>query len=222
MRSRSIRRVVVLLAGALVSAASVGAQPRTALTLDRLTAQPSLSGTAPISPAWSSDGMQLAFAWNDGGMPLRDVWVVAATGGTPRRVTDMARAFPYPEPSATDPDTQLAERVAARARGGVSGVTWVPNRAEIVFAYRGDLFRVAADGSGLTRLTQTPAGRGELAFSPDGAFLSWLQEGDLWLWNQKTNESARATRIGMPPLSTIAGARYTRPDVEVSAYRLVA
>ena len=41
MRSRCIRRVVVLFVGALVSASSVGTQPRTALTLDRLTAQPS-------------------------------------------------------------------------------------------------------------------------------------------------------------------------------------
>jgi dipeptidyl-peptidase-4 len=219
MRSRSTDRVVVLLVGALASASSIGAQQRTELTLDRLTAQPSLSGTAPISPAWSADGTQLAFAWNDAGTPLRDVWVTAAAGGSPKRVTDMGRAFPYPEPSATDPDDQLAERVAARARGGVSEVTWGPGGREIVFAYRGDLFRVAADGSGLTRLTRSSGGRSDLAFSPNGAFLSWLQDGDLWLWNQKTNESVRATRIGMPPLSTTAGARYTRPDVEVSAYR---
>ena len=218
MRSRSTRCVVVLFVGALVSASSVGAQ-RTALTLERLTAQPSLFGTPPISPAWSSDGTELAFAWNDAGLPLRDVWVAAAAGGAPRRLTDLARAFPYPEPSATDASDQLAARVAARARGGVTDVTWTTNGREIVFAYRGDLFRVAADGSGLTQLTRAPGGRGGLAFSPDGTFLSWLQDGDLWLWNQKTNESTRATRIGMAPLSTIAGARYTRPDVEVSAYR---
>ena len=211
MRSRCIRRVVVLFVGALVSASSVGTQPRTALTLDRLTAQPSLFGTPPISPAWSSDGTQLAFAWNDAGLPLRDVWVAAAAGGAPKRVTDMGRAFPYPEPSATNPDDQLAARVAARARGGVSEVAWATNGREIVFAYQGDLFRVAADGSGLTRLTQAAGGRRELAFSPNGAFLSWLQDGDLWLWNEKTNESTRATRIGIAPLSTIAGARYTRP-----------
>jgi dipeptidyl-peptidase 4 len=219
MRSHRTRDVVVLLVGALVAVIPIRAQQRTALTLERLTAHPSLSGTPPTSLAWSPDGNQLGFAWNDTGFPLRDVWVAAVAGGAPRRVTDIARAVPYPEPSAADPDDQLAERVAARARSGVTEVTWAPNGRDLVFAYRGDLFRVAADGSGLTRLTRTPAGRTELSFSPDGTFLSWLEDGDLWLWNQKTNERTRATQIGKPPLSTIAGARYTRPDVEISTYR---
>ena len=218
MRCHAARLALVLVA-TLVPLSSIEAQRSASLTLDRLTAQPSLFGTAPIAPAWSPDSTRLAFAWNDAGLPLRDVWVAAASGGAPTRITDMARTFPYPEPTATDPDLQLAERIAARARGGVTDLTWERSGRTIVFAYRGDLFRVGADGSALSRLTRDGGGRSDLTFSPDGRLLSWLQDGDLWLWNQQTDQRAAATRIGVPPLSTTAGARYTRPDVEVSAYR---
>jgi dipeptidyl-peptidase-4 len=219
MRSHRTIHVATILLAAMVPLSSSRAQAPAPLTLARLTAQPSLFGTAPIAPVWSHDGARIAFAWHDAGLPLRDVWVAAATGGAPTRITDMARTFPYPPATAKDPDAQLAERVAARARGGVTDVAWTPDGRELVFVYRGDLFRVGADGSGLTRLTTTGAGRSELAFSPDGRFLSWLQDGDLWLSNQQTEESAPLTRIGAPPLSTIPGARYTRPDVEISSYR---
>src|SRR5208282_40546 len=40
------------------------------LTVERIVSRaPSLFGTAPISPAWSPDGTQLGFLWNDQAMP---------------------------------------------------------------------------------------------------------------------------------------------------------
>jgi hypothetical protein len=58
-----------------------------------VTSLPSLIGTAPGGLAWSSDGKELAFLWNDKALPFRDVWVVSVEGGAPRRVTDLARDF---------------------------------------------------------------------------------------------------------------------------------
>src|SRR5262249_642335 len=221
MRSQFAPRVARLLPIAIASIvllAPVRAQQGSRLTLDRLTAQPSVFGTSPISPAWSPDGEALAFAWNDAGLPLRDVWIARAASGAPTRLTDMAKVALEPEPSATDPNEQLAERVAARARPGVTAVAWAPDGASLAFVYRGDVYRIGRDGSRLKRVTRGGRGRADLQFSPDGAFISFLQDGDVWLWSTKTNEGAAATRIGVPPLSTIAGARYTRPAVEVSEY----
>ncbi len=45
-----------------------------------VTSLPSLIGTSPSGLAWSPDGSQLAFLWNDEGMPFRDVWIVSAEG----------------------------------------------------------------------------------------------------------------------------------------------
>ena len=54
------------------------------------------------------------------------------------------------------------------------------------------------DGGNLLRLTRTPVPKHTLAFSPDGRFLSYLQEGDLWLWNQTTGQLIQATRRAKP------------------------
>ena len=117
-------------------------------------------------------------------MPFRDVWIVAASGGPPRRVTDMARSFPEPEPPAGTSLTDLMAKAAARSRGGVSEIIWAPDGQSLLLGYRGDIFRVGADGQGLTRVQQGGGRKSSLAFSPDGRFLSFLQGGDLWLWDQ--------------------------------------
>src|SRR6185436_1853865 len=109
----------LMVAGALVAAATVytaSAEPH--LTVDRIAAFPNLAGTLPVNPVWSPDSGRIAFLWNDKGYPFRDVWV-ATKDGKLQRVTDMAAAYPEPEPAGLDKDAVLAARAAARHRGGV-------------------------------------------------------------------------------------------------------
>ena len=188
------------------------------LTVERIASLPSLIGTAPSSPVWSPDSSRLAFLWNDEALPFCDVWVVAATGGAPERWTDMARDFPYPETLASDSIEALAERARARARSGVSGLTWTPDGQALIFAYRGDLFRFQEDGSKPERLTQSGGGKSRLAFSPDGRFLSFLQGGDLWLWRQEKDHLVQATRVGEPPIGSVPGGAFFHPDVEFRSF----
>jgi dipeptidyl-peptidase-4 len=184
------------------------------LTIERIASLPSLVGTTPENPVWSPDGAQLAFLWNQEGMPFRDLWVVSAASSEPRQVTHLARDYPYPPETSDDPDAALAQKVVARARGGISEAVWTPSGDALVFAYRGDLFRVAANGSGLERLTRSGGGKSEIAFSPDGKYLSFFQGGDLWLWNQETKYPVKATDLGVPPIGNVPGGRYHRNDVE--------
>src|SRR4029079_16762996 len=76
------------------------------------------------------------------------------------------------------------------------------------------LYRVNADGGGTTRLELPPAVRTTLSFSPNGRFLSWIQDGDLWLWNQGTNAVSQVTHAGVAPIGSIPGSAYTHPDAE--------
>ena len=215
------------------------------LTVERIGSLPYLSGTAPSNPAWSPDSTRLAFLWNDEAMPFRDVWVVSANGENPQRVTNMASGLDDLYAPASDSGS-LVERVTARQHRGVAEVIWTPNGDALIFAIQtsgtdvprnrsgapmpeggDDLFQINPDGTGLKRLTRTPGDKYLLSFSPDGKFLSYLQEGDLWLWNRENgelDEFVRATNIARPavggsPLNTCCGAGYSRPDMEVSSYR---
>ena len=58
-----------------------------ALTIDRILSKPSIAGTSPSSPNWSSDSQQLAFLWNDSGSSRRAIWVVDSDGSGLRKVT---------------------------------------------------------------------------------------------------------------------------------------
>ncbi len=185
------------------------------LTIERINALPSFTGTAPSQATWSPDSSHLAFLWNDSGWPFRDIWVVPAGGGQPTRITDLNRTHPAPEGTDPDPVGSLALRAAARARPGVSSFVWAPGGTALAFLYRGDIFRVNADGSALERLTRTGGSKSNLAYAPDGAFLSFLQGGDLWLWHLGLKESPpiRATRMAEPS-ATGDGSQ----DVEFSDY----
>jgi len=111
------RRLLLAFAAILIATGGGLAGPpptspsQSGLTVDRLTSQPLLAGTSPSRPVWSHDSRDLAFLWNDRAMPFCDVWVVSGSGGTPRRVTDMAQAHPYPPVDPSD----LAQQATAHA-----------------------------------------------------------------------------------------------------------
>jgi len=137
---------------------------RPALTIDRILSKPSITGTSPSSPLWSSDSRQLAFLWNDSGLARREIWVFSSDGSGLRQLTS-----------------------EEEGEGGVKMFVWTPNAADIIYLRSGDLWHTSfANGEG-KRLTNTGGNKSNLAVSPDGRYASFLQNGDLWLFNLKTS-----------------------------------
>jgi dipeptidyl-peptidase 4 len=200
----------------LASLSLVHAQPGppAALTVERVAGLPSLIGTAPASPTWSPDSRRLAFLWNDRGWPFRDVWIVDAGGTGLRRLTDLQRSHAAPAPPAGSSTDALAARAAARARGGVSEVCWLPDARSLLFVSGGALFKVALNGDP----ARLPAGDGvsDVAISPDGAQVAFLRDGDLWLMPLASSTAPRRlTTLGVPGIGRAPLGTYNRPDMEV-------
>ncbi len=154
-------------ASALPSTAQQPAQHK--LELDRLYSLPSIIGTRPEAPTWSPDSRQLAFLWNDAGMPFLDLWTVAMPAGKPVRLTSM----PHPD-APLNPGTDIA-KLEQQARfeidRGISAVAYTADSQHLVFLLHGQLFlltpgqaprRLAAELPAITEVLPAPAG-GSLA-----------------------------------------------------------
>lgn len=229
-RGRNGRRRIATCAAALAAAGAAAwlsaptdarqnpADGRPRLTIERIAAWPNLAGTLPEDPVWSRDSARLAFLWNDQGHPFLDVWTVEAAGGAPRRLTHFG-AQENPQAAADNEQDALADRVGARNRRGVGEAVWTPDGRAVVLVHDGALLRAALDGSAPTRLTATRARRGALEFSPDGRTLSYLENGDLWLWHQDTQARVQATRFAKPLRGPAGGGPFYRADAEVVGYR---
>ncbi|MEM9799901.1 MAG: prolyl oligopeptidase family serine peptidase [Planctomycetota bacterium] len=168
--------------------------PRDALTIDRLLARPSLTGTSPSSPAWSPDSRRLAFLWSDSGASRREVWLVERDGADLRRLTG-----------------------ESEDASSVSGFAWLPDARGVVYLRSGSLWRSTIAGES-TRLTSAAGSASSLAISPDGRFASFLRDGDLWLFEIATGTLTQATDVGEPSISSLPIGRYSRPEVEIGAY----
>ncbi|MEM8711583.1 MAG: DPP IV N-terminal domain-containing protein, partial [Planctomycetota bacterium] len=166
------------------------------LRLDRILDSPSLTGTSPSSPAWSPDGRWLAFLWNDLGLSMREVWIVAADGSGLRPAVKSA---------------------ATSARQGVRSFAWLPDSTGFVALRSGALWRCDLGGEA-SAVAELPDRASGLDVSPDGRFASVLMAGDLWLAELESGELAQATSVGVPPLSSESIGRYSRPEVEIGPY----
>jgi dipeptidyl-peptidase-4 len=212
--SASTRHAIAWLGIGLVAAVPLATEaqvvPASAarLTIERIPASPSLTGTAPALLRWSPDGRVLAFLWNDEARPERNIWMVHASGTAPTRLTTFGRAERQPE------DTRVPGIHANRTVSSVAELAWQPDGRAIVFLHGGDVHMVDPNGTDQRQLTRTGGTKSALQVSPDGRFISWLQDGDLWLLNQQSGDIVQATKVGLPGPGSVPLGTYNRPDVE--------
>lgn len=186
-------------------------------TVDRLVSLPKLDGTAPSRPSWSPDSSQVAFLWNDHGMPFRDLWLVEVDGEQPRRLSFLA---PEPDEVLGSGDDLSLEALRARARlrehRGISDLVWHPDGKSLFYVLDGQLWRIEL-ASGET--THLGAGGSGLGISPDRHWLSLLRGGDLWLKRLENGQWRQLTELGVPGIATVPIGAFVRPDAYIGRYR---
>ncbi|MFI4896489.1 MAG: S9 family peptidase, partial [Phycisphaerales bacterium JB059] len=103
----------------------------------------------------------------------------------------------------TDPDL-IAEQLAAHpaideddarriARGSFAHPD--PKHTRVVFTHAGDLYTANTDGSAVARLTATPEREEIPTLSPDGQFIAFVRENNLWVVDLDT-QTERALTTG--------------------------
>ena len=71
-----------------------------------------------------------------------------------------------------------------------------PPNGRIVFVSDGDLYLMAADGSDVQRLTQTPQEEDDPAGSPDGQRIAFTRNRNIWVMNVDGTQPRRLTSLG--------------------------
>lgn len=207
----------VLLPCVLLLAASPASAASEAPSNERIVTLPSLTGTAPRALTWSPDSAQVAFLWNDEGMPFTDVWIVDADGDNLRRLTRLAPKE-TPPPEAGLSREALADRIAERGRRGVSEILWSPDAQRVLFVYRGRLHSVPAAGGETEPVLEEGESRSRFSFSPAGDRLAWIEKHDLWVRDLDTETTRRVTQSGRTGIGRVPIGAFNRPDVEISRY----
>ena len=143
-----------------------------------------------FNPAWSPDGQQIAFGTEEIFEPQSrlgesSVYVVPATGGAPRKVSDGDAAQPYFSPS--------GERLVYWSnRGG-----------------QRDIFTVAVAGGTAVAITNDAAVDWSPVWSPDGRFIYFASDrgGAMNLWRIAVDQSTgRAAGVPEPVTSGVQAA----------------
>ncbi len=156
----------------------------------------------PPAPAWSPDGLRIAFLGKPSGSWELDV--INVNGSGQRRLTYSGAGSP-----AWSPDGRTIAFVASRpeeafgvyvvnadgsGRRNLSRSTaydaepaWSPDGRSIAFRSTRDgnaeIYVVNGDGSDLERLTRDPARDGSPAWSPDGWKIAFLSRGEVHVMN---------------------------------------
>jgi dipeptidyl-peptidase 4 len=191
-----VAAIALLLAGTLTAAPPATAQHATAskqLTVERIWGQPSLSGSLTSGVQWSPDGKRLSYfhRTGEGREAQNELWVLDVATGERRALVPAAKLeqMTPPRPSAPAQRTGLGRIVPQRYR-------WAPDGAALLFVARGHLYWYdIAAGTSRALVTGDDAVT-DPKVSPDGHWVSFVREYDLWVVEVASGRQRQLTEAG--------------------------
>ena len=195
-----IRSVSIAVAGLGLAAC----QPQTealqqpaepALSIERAFASPSLTGPSPRSLTFSPDGSRVTFlrAKEDDRMVL-DLWAMDIDGGEPYLLVD-SRVLAPEERALSEAERQLRER-ARIVNSGIVRYQWDSQGEAILVPLDGDVFHVNVETAEARRLMDTPEFETNALVSPQGNFVSYIRDQNLYITDLNTGEETAITTEG--------------------------
>lgn len=174
---------------------AVSAPASNILTVERVFANPSLSGPVARGVSLSPDGELVAFLRSrEDDVDVLDLWAAPVAGGDAFKLID-ARALVPDAGELSEAEKARRERMRISQRGVVE-YSWDEQGRYILAPLEGDVFLAnRADGS-VRRLTQTAADEIDAKVSPKGAFVSFVRDQNLFIQNLETGAEQAITTEG--------------------------
>jgi dipeptidyl-peptidase-4 len=185
-----MRLLISLLAAALAAAPACADQ----LTLDRIHADPALSGPSVRSLAVSPDGERVTFLRGrpDNQFQL-DLWEYNMKDKTTHRLVDSKQLVPTENLSLEEKARR--ERARTASLSGILGYNWSPDGKRLLVPIAGDLYLVDVAHPDAARKVAS----GNVAdpqISPKGRYVSFVRDQNLYVIDLSTGQERQLTTDG--------------------------
>lgn len=165
------------------------------LTIERIFSSPSLNGQTPKSLKLSPDGSRVTYLQGkQDNLNRYDLWEYNIDKGENKVLVDANSLFSGAENLS---DEEKARRERQRVYGsGIIEYVFSQDGKALLFPLNGDIYYYNLSDNSAKRLTQTPAFETDVKFSPQGNFVSFIREQNIYIINIKTNQEYQLTKDG--------------------------
>jgi dipeptidyl-peptidase-4 len=169
------------------------------LTIERLFDAPDLQGPSLRQTRFSPDGRLVSYLRARDDAPTEfDLWAYDIAAKTHRLLVDSRLLSPAGETLSAEEEARR-ERQRIAALRGIVEYEWAPDSRSLLFPLGGDLYhyglsKPATDA--VRRLTATEAYETDSQFSPQGRFVSFIRDQDLYAVEVATGVERRLTTGG--------------------------
>ncbi len=161
------------------------------LTVDRIFATPPLTGSAPRAIRWLPDSRGITYlaTRGDGDSSTTHLVAVEVPSGKERTLC-VIDTIAVPDDLGRGDDDRFR----------MDAYEWAETGDMIQFGFRGDVFTFDRRTGAVVRRTRTDADEDNLTFSPDGKWIAFTRDNDLFMIDLGTNEEVRLTTTGSDTL----------------------
>lgn len=164
------------------------------LTLEEIFSDPGLTGRMPEQMKWTPDGQQLSYILRDDSGDRGDLWLVNAVTGEKHILISydqlMQLAPPVEEVTKDERERERLRRYA------VPSYLWSPDGKAILFSSAGKLYLYDLATQSARPIVPSRRGLRDPKFSPDGKWISFVYQHDIWVVSLANGEEKQLTRGG--------------------------
>lgn len=179
-----------------VSAAAAPESAGKLLTLERIHADPPLSGTTSTGFDFASDSSALAFLRSsERDSEVLDLWAVRLPDGKPEKIVEASDLVDLDSVQLSEEERMERERKRVRHTGIVSYAWCGKTSSQLLFPLAGDLYHVKLGAEKqVARLTSDGKPKLDPRCSPKGTYASFVRGGDLWMVDVVGGKPRQLTR----------------------------
>lgn len=165
------------------------------LTIERLFSNPDLSGRVPLALKFSPDASRITWLMaSSANYEQLDLWEFDIAAGQSRMLVD-AGQLSQAEGQLSDEEKANRERKRI-SQSGIIEYRWHPDSKTLQFPLDGNLYLYDIATATLDQLTDSDTYETDSAFSPDGKYLSFIRNQDLYLTDLQDKHEIRLTFDG--------------------------